>query len=645
MRARRCGYRKHLGKSIEVAEAAFGAKVFAKAIYSQDKSAMRFSSVRLSLSKTAVYLTLLATAAVGQIPTADSRNTITPNTDTHFVMPSYTNLEAWKIRRSALRQQILSAAGLSPMPPKTPLHPEVFGRLERDGYTIEKVLLETMPHYYLGGNLYRPLKPGKHPGVLITHGHWDYGRLENQPLNSTPTEGVNLARQGYVVFAIDMVGVNDTLQTPHEFGGPREDLWSFSPLGLQLWNSTRSLDFLLSLDDVDSTRIGVTGASGGGTQTFLIAAVDDRIRVSAPVNMVSAYMQGGARCENAPGLRLGTSNLEIAALMAPKPMLLVSSTGDWTNHVPDEEFPAIRQVYALYDKAANVENFHQDAPHNYNRKAREAVYRFFAKHLLEDPKYNEYVEQGAQVEKLQDMLGLMNRTLPAGALSYEGLFKAWQEMARAQFEESDIDSLRTRFQQSVGVVWPADVLQEEQAGGKLVLGRTGAGDRIPARLLPGAGATVLVIDPNGVEAGAKSSVVTKLQEQGRAVLLIDAFQTGGAVAPRDRSATHFLAFNQSDDTNRVQDIVTALAFLSQQAGRKGQPANRPIELIGIDQAAVWCLFAAAVTPVPVKLDGIPETFRGSDEEFLSQFSVPGVQRQGGLAAVMKLIQSTPSKPH
>jgi dienelactone hydrolase len=598
---------------------------------------MRSLLVRLGLNIVAL---CVATAAFGQIPLNDSRNSVTPNTDTHFVLPTYRSLEAWQARRTVLRQQILSAAGLSPMPPKTPLHPEVFGRLERDGYSIEKVLLETMPHYYLGGNLYRPMKPGKHPGVLIMHGHWDYGRLENQPLNSTQAEGVNLARQGYVALAIDMVGYNDTTQTPHEFGGPREDLWSFSPLGLQLWNSTRAVDFLLSLDDVDSTRIGVTGASGGGTQTFLLTAVDDRIQVSAPVNMVSAYMQGGARCENAPGLRLGTSNLEIAALMAPKPMLLVSSTGDWTSHVPEEEFPAIRQVYALYDKAANVENFHQDAPHNYNRKAREAVYRFFAHHLLEDPKYNEYIEQGSQVEKLQDMLGLMNRALPAGALSYEGLFNEWQEMARAQVEAVDISSLRTRFQQSIGVAWPSDVLHEEQAGGTLVLGRPGAGDRIPARLLPGAGSPVLVVDPNGITAGVTSSVVAKLQKEGRAVLLIDSFQTGSAVAPRDRSATHFLGFNLSDDANRVQDIVTALAYLNQQARREGKPAHRPIELIGIDRSAVWCLFAAAVTPVPVKLDGVTEDFRGTDQEFLSELNVPGIQRQGGLESARKLIQAT-----
>src|SRR5437762_8342277 len=95
---------------------------------------------------------------------------------------------------------------------------------------------------------------------------------------SGPALGINLARQGYVAFAYDMVGYNDTVQTPHSFGTPVQQLWSFGPLGLQLWNSIRALDFLESLDDVDASKLGATGASGGATQLFLLAAVDDRVR-------------------------------------------------------------------------------------------------------------------------------------------------------------------------------------------------------------------------------------------------------------------------------------------------------------------------------------------------------------------------------
>src|ERR1019366_9375544 len=125
--------------------------------------------------------------------------------------------------------------------------PEISGRMERGDYFIQKVALETMPGYYLGGNLYRPLHPqGKIPAVLTPHGHWTYGRLENSEGYSGPALGINLARQGYVAFAYDMVGYNDTLQTEHRFSSPTYQLWSFTPLGLQLWNSIRALDFVES---------------------------------------------------------------------------------------------------------------------------------------------------------------------------------------------------------------------------------------------------------------------------------------------------------------------------------------------------------------------------------------------------------------
>ena len=323
----------------------------------------------------------LAAGAAAQIPAHDARNGALPDTRTHLQMPVYSTLPEWEARAAQLRKQILAAAGLMPLPERTPLHPQVFGRVERQGYSVEKVLLETMPGFYLGGNLYRPLgKSGKFPGIASPHGHWDYGRLENTALVSVPGRCINLARQGYVVFSYDMVGYDDTIQTPHDFGGQREDLWSFGALGLQLWDSMRAIDFLQSLPDVDSERIAVTGASGGGTQTFLVSAVDPRVKFAAPVNMISAIMQGGA-CESAPGLRLGTFNVEIGALMAPRPLLMISASGDWTHNTPKEEFPAIQSIYKLYGKPELVESVEIDSPHNYNKDSREVMYRFFARYV------------------------------------------------------------------------------------------------------------------------------------------------------------------------------------------------------------------------------------------------------------------------
>jgi hypothetical protein len=492
--------------------------------------------------------------AQAQIPAQDARNLDIPNTDTHFAPKVYKTLAEWEARKAALRRQVLSAAGLLPMWPKNPLRPQIFGRIENHDYSIEKVLIETLPGYYLGGNLYRPLKPAPpegFPAVISPHGHWNYGRLEHTTIASVPARAINLARQGYVVFAYDMVGYNDTIQTPHDFGDtPTEQLWAFGPLGLQLWNAIRAIDFVESLPGVNARLIGVTGASGGATQTMLIQAVDDRIRFSAPANMVSFIMQGGSLCENAPNLRIGTNNVEIASMMAPRPMLMTAATGDWTKNMLREEYPAVRAIYDLYGKGGDVESLLLEAPHNYNQPNREAMYAFFGKHVLGETDAAKLKERSIRVEKLQDMLALHNRTLPDNAVSFRQLFDQWIRMAQAQTENP-----RERLTLALAAEWPSEVLSQVD-GERILLGRPGRGDRIPGIWIEGSNPPALVIHPDGAQAARQTPEAVKLLQAGRAVLLIDAFQTGSAAAPRDRSHKMFLTFNKSDDANRVQDILT-----------------------------------------------------------------------------------------
>ena len=207
--------------------------------------------------------------------------------------------------------------------PKTPLNPQVYGKLDRDGYTIEKVVLETFPGFTLSGNLYRPARAtGKVPGMLCPHGHWEDGRVNPE----VQQRCIRWAKLGCVVFMYDMVGYNDSKPFTHAFLNDRLRRWGLSLPTLQTWNSIRALDWLTSLPDVDVARIGCTGESGGGTQTFLLTALDDRIKVSAPVVMVSDTFQGGCVCENAAGLRHGTDNVEFAAMCAPRPLILVGAT-------------------------------------------------------------------------------------------------------------------------------------------------------------------------------------------------------------------------------------------------------------------------------------------------------------------------------
>jgi len=588
-------------------------------------------NVRLSLTpRMGAWIALLAAVAKApcQVPSHDRRNADPAFPETHFQMREYRSLAEWEARRAELRTQILSAAGLLPMPDRNPLHATTVHRLETDGVVIETILLETLPGYFVAGNLYRPAREdGKRPAVLSPHGHWRRGRLENISIYSVPALGLNLARQGYIVFAHDMVGYEDTRQTPHDFGGWREQLWSFNPLGLQLWNSVRALDYLESRPDVDPARLAVTGASGGGTQTILLAAVDDRVRVDAPVNMVSAYAQGADPCEEAPNLRLDTFNVEIAAMMAPRPMLLVSSTGDWTRNTPTEEFPAIQRIYALYGAADKVRNQHFNAPHNYNAASRQAVYRFFGSELLGA----DFSGSEIPMPALSDA-DLRAQTLPPTALEYDSLFRQWREAADRQTEETrDPGEIRARLRLVLGAEWPAHIASATE-GDRVILSRPGRGDRVPVRWFPGVGEPTLVIHPDGMDAARRNPVVAAMIAEHQPVLLADVFQTGAAKTHRDRSGAWFLSYNQTDDANRVQDILTVLAYARSLTGEE-------VRLVGLDEASIWCVFAAAIAPVPVQLTGTPSRpFFGTDEDFHDRFFVPGIQRAGGWQAAWKLLE-------
>jgi hypothetical protein len=183
---------------------------------------------------------------------------------------------------------------------------------------------------------------------------------------------------GAVVFAWDMLGYEDSKQCSHDI---------VSSLKLQTINSIRALDFLLELPSIDKNRIGITGESGGGTQTFLLSALDSRIKVSVPAVMVSAHFFGGCQCESGmpihkKGIDYQTNNVEIAALTAPRPMLMISDGADWTQNTPKVEFPFLQKIYALYQKDNLIENVHLPKDlHDYGPNKRQGMYPFMAKHL------------------------------------------------------------------------------------------------------------------------------------------------------------------------------------------------------------------------------------------------------------------------
>jgi dienelactone hydrolase len=606
--------------------------------------------------------------------------------DKNFDMKVPQSREAWEQRRTELREQILVALGLWPMPEKTPLQPVIHGKIDRDEYTIEKVYFASLPGHYVSGSLYRPKgKTGKLPGVLCPHGHWKNGRFFEAPEaevekqmkigGEKTTEGARyplqarcatLARMGCVVFHYDMVGVADSTAIGHREGflDAEADLRLQNFMGLQTWNSIRALDFLLGLPDVDRNRIGVTGASGGGTQTFILCAIDDRPRVAFPAVMVSTEMQGGCICENAPYLRQGAGNIDIAGLFAPKP-LGMTGAHDWTINIEKHGLPELKALYKLYGAEDMVlARCFPEFEHNYNQVSREVMYSWLNKHLqlgLKEP----VAEQPFKPVPPKDLAVYDHGQRPEDEVNAVKLRQYLTEASDKQmlalqpkdgarpdeYRRIVGTALRVMIQDRPGAA-DAEAKSDLRAApfkngvmmSRFLLGRKDEGDRVPALVLSPSkndGTVVIWVHPEGKKSVMNGEELTAAAQQivdGKAALLaIDTLLTGETATAKppavdDTFSAYTFGYNRPLLSNRVHDIVTAVAYAKQHLNAK------KVYLVGFDRAGPWTVLAAAlcgdaVARTAADFDGFRfEKVTTSKDEMM----LPGALKYGGLPAFASL---------
>ena len=285
----------------------------------------------------------------------------------------YNDRSSWEARKDSLRREVRQLLGIDQLLPlcaqEAPRHTKI---RKFDGYSVQNFCLKTVNGHTVCGSIYAPLSKGKHPLIICPNGHFTngrYGTVQQQRLGT-------LARMGAVCVDYDLWGWGESAD---EVG--KEAHQTAEAHVMQALNGIRILDWMIQRKDVDTQRVGVNGGSGGGTQTVLLTVLDDRYTAANPVVSMSSWFDGGCPCESGMPIQLaggGTCNAELAAMFAPRPMMVVSDGGDWTSTTPEVEFPYLQRIYGFYNAQDKVSNIHLPKErHDFGPNKRNAVYRFF----------------------------------------------------------------------------------------------------------------------------------------------------------------------------------------------------------------------------------------------------------------------------
>jgi cephalosporin-C deacetylase-like acetyl esterase len=552
-------------------------------------------------------------------------------------------------RNRVVRAKILELIGGLP-DYRGPLNARILGRIDEPAYTVDKLVFESLPRYYVTANLYAPKLPGKHPGILFPIGHWDQGKAIAQRM------AANFALKGFVVLAYDPIGQGERLQAydsrtgkslaggsteQHILAGAQSLLIGESFARYRIWDAKRALDYLLSRPEVDSARIGCTGCSGGGTVTTYISALDDRIKVAAP----SCYMNswrllfsgptGDSEQSFANFLSSGLDEADYVELFAPKPWLMTSTERDFftpagAKIVYDES----RRWYGIYGATDKLKWVVGPGGHGTPQVLREAIYDWMLRWLNNSdgsPK-----EQDIALRPDQDFQVTRSGQT---TIDFDGreTFDVIRERYDRSVQQSSADDLRQYVSKLVNHHAPSGVHMRNgtasidvdddlsieanvfpghaRSSGVLIVGHSKQNEEL-ARKLAAAGETAMVLAPRGTPEPATQRLSGDWITNMRAMLI-------GRNLP----------------AMRAHDILCGVDVLS------GLPTVDPsrIRVIASDTAGVWALLAAAADHriSRVELDRTPYSLRKALDSPLSRnlhdAVIPGFVERWDLSDLVTVI--------
>jgi cephalosporin-C deacetylase-like acetyl esterase len=362
------------------------------------------------------------------------------------------NLEDWKRRRPEVLRQFRDMLGLDPMPPRTPLNARITGSMERpDGYRIENIVFESSPKLYVTGNLYLPAsaKPGPYPPIVYVTGHApDPAGAKTQYQH----HGIWFARNGFAAFVLDTIEFGEISGIHH--GVHDLGMWhwlslGYTPAGVEVWNAIRALDYLETRKDIDASRAGITGRSGGGAITWFTAAADERFKVAAPVHgtwSVGPHVAHDVVPENCDCIYFWNTyqvDLPLAgALIAPRPLKIINATKDDSFPPSGYEpvYQCLRPVYEWHGVPEKLAEFAQDTGHADTPAYRKASNEWLNRWLRSDA--TPFDESGIEQMKLEpSRLKVLDR-YPADAVN-EGIDRSFIKTPRLQ-EWKTLDQWKQR---------------------------------------------------------------------------------------------------------------------------------------------------------------------------------------------------------